>query len=119
MKIKFNDLEKYIAIRGYATGKNIVTIVADDIKEDLSGFILYEDDEVTEILNCSDYIHRWDIYAQSEKQITFTNSETYRQRKPSPDAEPPSEIVDPLSNEALTECVGDLMYEVSLMQLGL
>lgn len=119
MKIKFNDSDKYIKLQGYATGKDIVTIVADGIKENLSGFIIYGDDEATEMLECSDYVYRWDIYEQRENQIIFTNSETYRQRKPSPSVEPPAEIVDPLTNEELTEAVANLMYEMSLSQLGL
>ncbi len=118
MKIKFNDSKEYIALQGYAIGTNIVTVVADGIKEDLSGFILYEDDEVTEVLDCNDYVYRWDIYTEKKDQITFTNSETDRQGKPAL-TEMPKEIVDPLSNEELTEIVADLMYEVSAAQLGL
>lgn len=120
MKAKFNDSEEFITLRGWVIGGNQVTMVTDDIgkSENLSGFKLYADDEETVIRDCSDYVYRWDIYTEKKDQITYTNSETYRQGEPSK-TETPKEIVDPLTNEELTEAVADLMYEVSASQLGL
>ncbi|MDE6601561.1 MAG: hypothetical protein K2K90_05255 [Lachnospiraceae bacterium] len=118
MKVKFNDSENYITLQGWVIGRNMVTLLADGIRENLSGFILYDDDERTVLQDYSDYVYRWDIYTEKKDQITFTNSETDRQGKPAL-TEMPKEIVDPLSNEELTEIVADLMYEVSAAQLGL
>lgn len=113
MKAKFNNSETFIQIQSWSIGSSLVTMIADGITENLSGFVLYEDDGVTVVMDCSDFIYRWDIYDQREDRITLTNSETDRQRKPDQDAGSPKEIIDPLSNEELTEAVADLMYEVS------
>ncbi len=118
MKVKFNDSEEFIILQGWVIGKNEVTMIADGIGENLSGFVLYGDDETTVVRDCSDHVYRWDIYTEKKGQITFTNSETDRQMKPTK-MEVQKEIVDPLSNEELTEIVADLMYEVSAAQLGL
>lgn len=118
MKVKFNDSKECMSLHGWVIEDGIVTLVADGINENLSGFILYDDDEKTVVRDCSDYVYRWDIYTEKADQITLTNSETYRQRKQD-GAEVQKEIVDPLSNEELTEIVADIMYEVSAAQLGL
>lgn len=118
MKVKFNNSENFIILNGLAVGRNKVTLAGDGIGENLSGFVLYNDDETTVVRDCSDFVYRWDIYNENTEQITFTNSETDRQSE-QVETEMPKEIVDPLSNEELTETVADLMYEVSVAQLGL
>lgn len=118
MKVKFNDSKNFITLNGFAIGKGEVTLVGKGIGENLSGFILYEDDETTVVRDCSDFVYRWDIYNENANQITFTNSETDRQSKPDK-TEKLKEIVDPLSNEELTESVADIIYEISMTQLGL
>lgn len=119
MKIKFNNSENFIELDGYCITRDKITVVATDLVENLSGFILYEDDKETTVQDCSDFIYRWDIYDQKENQFSYTNSETFRQREPRPDGPEPVEIVDPLTNEELMDCVADLLMETSLMKLGL
>lgn len=119
MKVKFNDSEELLQLSGWFIRNDLVTLISNDISENLNGFILYEDDGETVVKDCSDFVYRWDIYGQKENQISFTNDETFRQKRTDVDDSIPQEIVDPLSNEELTEVVADLMYEVSAAQLGL
>ena len=119
MKVKFNNSDNYIFLTGCVLYANKVKLTAPGITENLSGFILYEDDEESIVRDCTDYKYKWNIYTEYENGIMLTKLETDRERKPNPNAEPPREIIDPLTNEELTEAVAELMYETSMMQLGM
>lgn len=118
-KVAFKDGETF-DILGYCIGKNIVEIhyKYKDPKENLSGFIIC--DEAGDIIkDCSDFIYRWDIVDQRPDRIYYTNDPDYCQTEPFPDLSDIQEQAEPLTNEELTEAVADLMYEVSMMQLGM
>ena len=119
MKVKFNDSDNFIKLDSYVLYQDKVDMQGQGITENLSGFILYEDDEETIVRDCSEYKHKWNIYTERENGIVLTESETDRERKPNLDAEKPVEIVDVPNNEELAECIADLMYELSASELGL
>lgn len=119
MKVKFNDNDNFMKLDSYVLYQDKVDMQGQGITENLSGFILYEDDEETIIRDCSEYKHKWNIYTERENGIVLTESETDRERKQNPDAEKPVEIVDVPNNEELAECIADLMYELSASELGI
>lgn len=119
MKVKFNDSEDFLSLDGYSITNNIIALIADGIEENLNGFILYENDKKTVVRNCSNFVYRWDIYKQTENQITYTNLENFTQDELPKDDDPFKEIIFPLTNEELTDCIADLMYETSLMKIGM
>lgn len=119
MKVKFENSDKFILLNSYLICSNLVALSYESIEENLEGFVLYDDDESTIVKNCSDFIYRWDVYEQRQNQIYYTNNEGYRQREPHPNDPKPVEAVSPLTNEELTQCVADLMFETSLMKLGM
>lgn len=84
MKVKFNNSENFIQLTSYGMYSNKVDMTGEGIAENLSGFILYEDDETTVIRDCSDYKYKWNIYTEYENGIVLTNSETDREQEPIP-----------------------------------
>ena len=114
MKIKFKDSDECISLNVYLVDTYRVTVGYEDISENLSGFILYEDDEKTVIKDCSDFIYRWDIYYPTEGMIVYTNSEIDRQDDVDPNTG--SMYESPIGIEDLISCVADLMFENSLMK---
>lgn len=119
MKIKFNLSENFLYLSSYCLYQDKVFLSGSGIEENLNGFILYEDDEKTVVRDCSDYMYKWNVYTEYENGIVLTNSETDREQEPIDNTEVLQEIIDPLTNEELTEAVASLMYEVSTMQLGM
>lgn len=117
MKVIFKNSDEPIELNGYSISEDIITLMYDNPKENLSGFSLYENDGKTLVRNCDDFVYRWDTSYHVEGQITYTNSENNTQ----PDTDPDStvEYISPITNEELTSCVGDLLYETSLMKLGM
>lgn len=116
-KVKYNDLENAIELNGVSISSDIVSVSYPNITENLSGFVIYNPDGSV-LKDCSDFKHRWDILEDNPLTIYYSISSDIVQTEKI-NTENFFEDVEPLSNEALTECVGDLMYEVSLMQLGL
>lgn len=116
-KIVFLDGQEFNT-DGYSIGINRVSLHIENPEENLSGFIIYDGDGNI-LHDCSDFIYRWDVVDQKENAIYYTNDPDYRQTEPWPDLSNISEQAEPLSNEELTEAVADLMYEVSMVQLGL
>lgn len=147
MKLRINKTGEFIPLKSTVIYQDKTELWGNDVKEKLTeyildasvdeaeitvdetvsenteickkGFSLYEDDEKTLIKDCNDQLYKWNIYTEYENGICLTNSLTDRECKPNPNAEPPQEIVDPLTNEELTECIADLIYDTSVMQLGL
>lgn len=119
MKVKFNSSEIFTSIHRCQIAPNFVKLVAEDLVWDLSGFVMYEDDEETIIRDCSDYNYQWNIYTDIPNGVVLTNSETEKEKEPDPNAPKPMELLDPLTNEELTECVADLMTEVDMIKMGI
>lgn len=119
MNVKFNSSETFFKVDSYTIYANMITLIDENLIWDLSGFILYEDDKTTVIRDCSDFIYKWNIYKELEHGVTLTNSETDREPEPGLNKTSPVEEVFPLNNDELTSCVADLMFETSLMKLGM
>lgn len=115
-KVKYNDQDKFIDINGHIISGNLIALSYPNVEADTSGFIIYQGDET--IMDCSDFKYRWDVLEDNPNKIYYTNTEGYVQEKAF-NHENMIEDVDPLNNEELTECVADLMYEMSLTQLGM
>lgn len=116
-KVIFADSDTTIGIRGYSIQEDRVSLHYDNPKENLNGFYIYEGDNL--VFDGSDYIYRWDVVDQKPNTIYYTNNPGYCQTEPFQDLGDVPEPAEPLTNEELTEAVADLMYEVSMMQLGL
>lgn len=113
---------KHIPIRGYNiaySGPGIIVAVSCDNPEDVSGgFLIYSDK--TLIFDGTKCIYRWDVLDHKPNIIYYTNDPKCKQEKPFPTI--PTEVeeqVDSLTNEELTNCVADLMYQIDKMKLGL
>lgn len=117
MKLKFNNSNKLITINGYSTLKNVIALYYVDPVENLSGFQICENNSV--IVDAPEFKYRWDVLDHKSNAIYYTNDSNYKQTEPWPDMSDVPEPVEPLSNEELTECIAELMYESSLRQLGL
>lgn len=131
-------MEKYIkyqdgsiqGITGYSSSDNIITICYDKketprIAND--GFNICDQNGVV-IVDGSDFIYRYDVLnAEKPTQpytVSYTNDQDLKQANPymtqkQMDADKESIPVEPLTNEELTKTVGELIYETSLMQIGL
>lgn len=118
MIVKFNNSENFIHIRRCSVTQNTVKLIDENLVWDLGGFKLY-DDKKKLIRDCSDYNYKWNIHTEYQYGVILTNSETDREREINPNDPEPIEVIDPLSAEELTSCVADLLYETSLMKLGL
>ena len=117
LKVIFADSDEAIEIRGYSITEKLVSIHYDNPVENLSGFCIYEREDL--VFDGSDFTYRWDILDQKPNEIYYTNDPDYRQTKLFPDLGDVQEPAEPLTNEELTEAVADLMYEMSLSQLGI
>lgn len=115
-KIKYNDQDTYIDIRGCMISNDLVSLSYPNAEASTSGFIIYQDDKM--IADCSDFRYRWDVLENNPNRIYYTNNADNVQEKAF-NHENMVEEINPLSNEELTECVADLMYEISLAQLGM
>lgn len=103
---------------GYSISEKVVSLRGQGLVEHDKGFIIY-DGNGEKVKDCLDFVHRWDVVDQRKNEICYTNDPDYRQTEPFPNLSNVREQVEPLSNEELTEAVADLMYEVSIAQLGL
>lgn len=107
-----------ISLNGYSISEDMVSLHYERPCENQSGFVIYS--EAGEIvMDCSDFRYRWDVIDQKEDRIYYTNDPDHRQTEPWPEMNNVPEQAEPLSNEELTEAVADLMYEVSMAQIGL
>ena len=116
-KVVFNDSDETVGIRGYSITEKLVSIHYDNPVENLSGFCIYEGEDL--VFDGSAFTHRWDVVDQRPNEIYYTNNPSYHQTKSFLDLGDTLEQAEPLTNEELTEAVADLMYEVSMMQLGI
>lgn len=124
MKLKFNNKNIFYTLDSYGWQPHIVTIKSSEITEvNLSGFNIYLDDEETIIEHYEEYKHFYSTHTPLDYCMSYTdiegNEETESQVIDMSGLSEAVEIVVPLSNQELTECVAELMYETSLMQLGM
>ena len=126
MKIKFNDPEQIYDITALVEKGNIVILKGIGLPRDnTSGFKLLGSREEKDY---SEYRYIFNVNTKFENVVMLSNDEGFIEtednpagryyHEPDPDAE--QEIIeDPLTNEELTEAVANLMYETSMMQLGM
>lgn len=118
MKVKFNNSDAFVQLTSYGIRQHLVQLFAPNLVWDLGGFMIYEDDEKTVVFDGTDYIYQWNVITEWENGVALTDSKTWRETPPDPN-DVPIEVVDPLSIDELTDLVGELMFELSLIQLGL
>ena len=125
MKIQFNDHDQIYTVTSFRNRGDIVILKGEDIPtENTSGFKLLDGDRVAE--DYSEYKTKYNVITREEGVLMLSTGAVETEdnlagiyiHMPEPEEE---EIVEeaPLTNEELTEAVADLMYEVSMMQLGL
>lgn len=119
MKIQYIKSKEIYDITSIERINENVVQVTGDIPIQEYGFMSSEDGETFD----GDYSHYRTIYRTVEGGGQFSNNGNVYTG--GVDFEPPDLIPDEthesyiLTNEELTECVADLMYEVSCLQLGL
>ena len=117
-KIKYNDSETTIDLNGYGLQDHIVSLYYPNAEENLGGFILYAPDGNV-LKDCSEFKYRYDILEDNPDAIYYTDLEELVQTEKWNVGDSDTVEEEPLTNEELTACVADLMYETSLIQLGL
>lgn len=126
MYIKFNNSEDTYEITAYRKTRNFIMIKGKGLPDgNTSGFKIFNGAALTG--DFPEYTKKYNVLTQTQEAAFFTSEngdiETEDNRVDKylyePAQEDIHEDVDPLTNEELTECVADLMYEVSMSQLGL
>ena len=124
MKIQFNDHEQIYTITLFRKNANFIILKGDGIPaENTSGFKVLDSDRVK--ADYSSYTTKYNVITPAEGMLLLSTGIVETEDSPAgayiytPKPEEIKEDVDPLTNEELTECVADLMYESSLRQLGL
>lgn len=119
MQIQYIKTKDIYAIESIKQINDNVVQVNGDLPIQEYGFMLSEDGVTFD----GDYSHYRTIYRTIEGGAQFSNNgnvytggDEHGHNDTIPDDVPESYI---LNNEELTECVADLMYEVSCLQLGL
>lgn len=128
MRLKFNDSEEAYEISSYRImNQNLVILKGENLPQGkTSGFKLLRDDGMVDV-DCSDFTTKYNVLTNFENVLMYSNNENIVETEDnpacqyctSPRQEDIREDVDPLTNEELTACVAELMYESSLRQLGL
>lgn len=114
--VLYNNGEKK-SLKSYGISSDIIILSYQDVNENLSGFSIYDGNDNL-IMDCSDFIYRWDVLEDNNNKIYYTNSpDNVQTMKFNTDDQ--EEEVEPLNNRELTEAVADLIYELSVTQLGL
>ena len=117
-KVQYNNSEELIELDGYGIQGNVVSLFYPNIQENLSGFAIY-DPEGNVLKVCSEFKYRYDVLEDNPNAIYYTNLEEMVQTEKWNISDSDQVEAEPLTNEELTECVADLLYETSLMQLGM
>lgn len=79
MKLKFNDEEKIIKLSSLVVQSNLINLKYQNAEENLSGFILYDDNENI-IKDCSEFVYRWDILEEDPGSKWYTNNPSFVQQ---------------------------------------
>lgn len=116
-----NEKETY-SVSFKTVNQNVVQVTGD-FPVKTSGFTLAREGK-EEVLG--DYSYYTTVYREVDSGAQFSNDgSVWVEPEPLPDIESPDFNPDDipesyiLTNAELTECVADLMYEVSCLQLGL
>ena len=123
MQIRFNDSEQIYDITAFRQIGDFIVLKGADLPENTSGFKVLEGDRVK--ADYSAFTTKYNVLTPVEGVLMLSTGEVETEDNPAgvyaytPNPEEFVEDVDPLTNEELTEAVADLMYEVSMMQLGL
>ncbi|MDE7252115.1 MAG: hypothetical protein K2O32_04155 [Acetatifactor sp.] len=119
-KVKYNNSKGLIELDGYGIQGNIVSLFYPNIQENISGFVIYDPDGNV-YKDCSEYKYRYDVLEDNPNAIYYTDLENMVQtEKWNYGNDDQVEIdVEPLTNEEVTACIATLMYETSLMKLGM
>lgn len=118
-------------LEGYSISHNIITLHYDQngsipITSD-KGFQIYDANDNL-IIDGTDYIYRWDTLNEKNPTQPFTvayaTHSNFKQKYPymtqdEAEQEAKNIPVEPLTNEELTSTIAELLYETSLMQLGM
>ena len=128
MKLKFNDMDELYEVTSYRIiNQNLVVLKGENLPQGKTcGFKLLRDDGSVDT-DCSGYTVKFNVLTELENILMYSINESIVETKDNPayrycstpNPEDIHEDVDPLTNEELTECVAELMYESSLRQLGL
>lgn len=125
MKIRFNDDDFFYSIKGYTKKSHVLTIRGLESEfVNLSGFSIYKDDEETIVESFSDYTNFYSTKTPLDYRISYTDIEGKEEDESQViNSENPELLLEEeqqtLTNQELTECIAELMYETSLMQLGM
>ncbi len=126
MYIKFNDQEECYEISVCRQIGNFIMVRGENLPTDnASGFKLFQGKKMIE--DFSGYKKKYNVLTKAQDVIFLTDredsAETENDRVDKymyvPATEDIHEDIDPLTNEELTECVADLMYEMSAATLGI
>ena len=121
MNIKFNNMQESFRLHAFMETQDVVYINYTDMDENLSGFIIYEQDG-TVYKDCSDFIYRYNVSDNDSQLIGYTYKANFNKTKEEKNPIFSQENIiqnSVLSNEELTTCVANLMYETSLIKLGI
>ncbi len=66
-KVIFADSDEAVKIRGYSIQENLVSIRYDNPQENLSGFCIYEGENL--VFDGSAFTYRWDVVDQKPNEI--------------------------------------------------
>ena len=127
MYIKFNGSEEIFEIKSIQNiKKTLVIIKGINLPENnMNGFQFIINEEEKDY---SDYKYIFNVITKFENVIMLSNNEEFIETEDNPagryycepDPNEVQEIIeDPLTNEELTEAVANLMYEISILQLGM
>ena len=117
-KLKYKNEDKFIDISGYTISQNVVGLIYENCEENLSGFSIYTESEKL-LCDCFEYRYRYDVLEDGKKAIYYSDRPDIVQTVKFNINNDTFPAVDPLNAEELTECVAELIYETSLLSLGI
>lgn len=117
-KVRYNGADEVMELNGVGIQDHFVSLHGQDIAVNLSGFVLYAPDG-TVFRDCSGFRYRYDILEDNPDAVYYTDREDMIQTEKWNVSGGGQVEEEPLTNEELTECVAELMYETSLMRLGI
>lgn len=118
MKIKFNNEQDFLDLITIGNEKNHIAVFG--LSENLSGFIIYEDDEETVIQDCSNFVYRFNPYDDpSVYGVIYTDIPDHVKPPEDPDAKPIVIESEGVDQYELTQTVAELMMDVDKIKLGI
>ena len=120
MKLRFNDSNMLYNVYSYNIFEGRLLTIIGDFPENMSGLVIYDKNGMV-IKDCSTFTTKYNVHSQIDNGFILSNDGSTDSELivNNDQKEKIMEHISPLSNEELTECVADLMYEMSLAQLGM